>query len=263
MDFVLLHGWGFKPCVWSPVAERLLTSGCRVHLPALPGHCSAPHGYLLADVQRTAEYLAESVPRQFVRPIWVGWSLGGLVALAAASLPHVLAGGVVLVGMTPRFLAAPDWPIGLAGHLLDRFQEDLVEDRSGLESRFLALCVHNARNPGRLRRDVRPCFGMDSMASRDLQAGLNALSSSDLRALWGGLRLPAACWLGSDDALIPLATASFDAAQGTDSAVGRLAALQRLRPDAELVVEPGGHLAWFENPADFANFLQGFSGCLK
>ena len=80
-DLVMLHGWGMHSAIWTDWAA-LLAERFRVHLVDLPGH-----GLSDASTAASLDDWAEAVKR--VAPEgawWLGWSLGGLVAMQTARL---------------------------------------------------------------------------------------------------------------------------------------------------------------------------------
>ncbi len=235
---VLIHGWGFSRAVWSPLTDRL--SGVSTAIPELPGHGDQPDGAVLADVPAAARAILQQLPAGLREPVWVGWSLGALVALAAARQRAGPQRLVLLCG-TPRFAAAADWSCALEPTALAGFRAELDRDRAGLERRFAALCAQGADPPGPLRRGLRAALAEHPAALDGLRAGLAALAETDLRADWAGLKAPVAAWLAQEDALVPAGVAD---------------ALRDLRPDARLRVVPGGHATWLEDPAGLADFLQ-------
>ena len=106
-DVVLVHGWGSHGGVWTDMA-RALSADYRVIVPDLPGHGRSRD---LLPAPYTPETLAEGVRSGLSGPaVWVGWSMGGLVALAAAQhYPQDLT-RLVLVGATPKYVQSADWP---------------------------------------------------------------------------------------------------------------------------------------------------------
>jgi pimeloyl-[acyl-carrier protein] methyl ester esterase len=236
---VLIHGWGFSGAVWDPVAEAL-AGGPALCVPDLPGHGRCPDGERLADVREAARAILDQLPPGVREPVWAGWSLGGLVALAAAEQwngPQRLA----LVCATPRFTALPDWSCALAPEAVSEFAAELERDRGALQRRFTALCTRGARDPSALRRVLQAGFAAHPARIEGLRAGLTALARSDLRDTWTELDAPVSAWLAADDALVPVGAARYLAAR---------------RPDARLGVVPGGHASWLEAPSALAGFLR-------
>lgn len=235
---VLIHGWGFDPGIWQPLCQAL--GARRVLLPALPGHGGRGDGERLADPSDAACAVEEQLPAGLVEPVWIGWSLGGLVALALAARwrgPQRLA----LVGATPRFTVADQWHAALEPTALSAFAVELERDRSALERRFAALCAEGAHAPGRLRRQLLVRMGAAPAALSGLRAGLQALDAGDLRTVWAGLDAPVAAWMARDDRLVPAGTAD---------------ALMALRPDARVHTSDGGHASWLEDPRALAGFVE-------
>jgi len=235
---VLIHGWGFSRAIWEPVVAAL--GGLPVVLAELPGHGDCPNGERLADVHEAARVLREQLPAGIGEPVWAGWSLGGLVALAAAKQwlgPQRL----VLICASPRFTAEPGWPCGLDPAALAGFGDELERDRAALERRFAALCAQGGHAPARLRRQLLGLMAGRPATDSGLRAGLAALAHADLRPVWAGLGAPVWAWLADDDPLVP---------------GGVAAALAALRPDARLHVGPGGHASWLEDATGLAGFLR-------
>lgn len=234
---VLIHGWGFSRAVWSTVADEL--RDLPLWIPDLPGHGESPGGSALEDAHTMARVLTEQLPAEIREPIWVGWSMGGLVALAAAARWQGRQ-RLALVCATPRFTVAPDWACALQPQALEMFGQELVRDRPALERRFAALCARGDPTPVALRRQLLSAMAECPAGVEDLRAGLRVLAETDLRAEWVGLDAPVAAWLAADDALVP-------------SVATELAAL---RPDVRLRLRPGGHASWLREPSAVAGFLR-------
>jgi len=235
---VLIHGWGFDPGIWRPVCAALAPH--RVVTPALPGHGGRSDGEGLQDPRTAARAVEEQLPADLVEPVWIGWSLGGLVALALAQRwrgPQRL----VLVNATPRFTRAAQWPTALAPAALAAFAAELERDRTALERRFAALCADGARAPARLRRELLARMNARPAVLTGLRAGLQSLADADLRAIWSALDAPVAAWVARDDRLVPAGTAD---------------ALKALRPDARVRETGGGHASWLESPQMLAGLVE-------
>jgi pimeloyl-[acyl-carrier protein] methyl ester esterase len=197
---VLVHGWGFSRAVWSPVLAAL--GGLPALALDLPGHGDCPDGGRLADVHEAARAVLEQLPSWVREPVWAGWSLGGLVALAAAQQwrgPQRLA----LICATPRFAAGPGWSCALAPSALAAFADELGRDRDALERRFTALCAQGGSAPARIRRQLLGLMADHPATEAGLRAGLAALAAADLRSVWSGLDVPSWAWLAEDDRLVP------------------------------------------------------------
>lgn len=235
---VLIHGWGFSPGIWQTVCATL--GAARVVVPALPGHGGRADGERLADPETAARAVEEQLPLDLVEPVWVGWSLGGLVALALAARwrgPQRLA----LVCATPRFTSGAGWAFALEPSALADFDAELQRDRAALERRFAALCADGAPDAAALRRELQRRMKAEPAAVSGLNGGLQALATGDLRAVWAGLDAPVSAWLAQHDRLIP---------------AGAAGALSVLRPDARLRMVSGGHASWMLEPEALAGFIR-------
>ncbi|MGB5640559.1 MAG: alpha/beta fold hydrolase, partial [Sedimenticolaceae bacterium] len=78
-DLVLLHGWGMNAAVWGPLIPGL-SERFQLTIIELPGHGgSSPASS--ADLSEWAELCLAAAPAS---AHWLGWSLGGQIALRAA-----------------------------------------------------------------------------------------------------------------------------------------------------------------------------------
>ncbi len=200
-DLVLLHGWGMNAGVWSGLPPAL-GQRYRLHPIELPGHGESS---LNAEPSLTgwAQAILAAAP---VRAIWLGWSLGGLIALQAAQLAPERIDALILMTATPRFVQGSDWPHAMPLTTLQQFQRALLENPRETLDRFLALQVRGsvgARETLRqLRRELRQRPAPQPAA---LEIGLELLRTSDLRAILPQLPMPSLWLFGQRDPLVPAA----------------------------------------------------------
>ncbi|MDH5511609.1 MAG: alpha/beta fold hydrolase, partial [Gammaproteobacteria bacterium] len=171
-DVVLVHGWGSHGGVWTEIA-RDLSADYRVTVPDLPGHGRSsdflPPAY-------TPEALAgEILPLLSGPAVWVGWSMGGLVALAAAQWHPRQVTRLVLVGATPKYVQSADWPHAMSPTVLDQFARNLEQDYTGTLERFLTLQMAAGENRDVLRRLRSEMFRYGEPPTAALRAGLRLL----------------------------------------------------------------------------------------
>ena len=103
-DLVLLHGWGLSSSVWKPLIAQF-SDTFTLHTPDLPGHSNAaPVG---PNLNAWADALLARLPDE---AILVGWSLGAQLALHLAQHTPERVTKLVLIGASPRFVQADDWP---------------------------------------------------------------------------------------------------------------------------------------------------------
>ncbi|HEY6546095.1 MAG TPA: pimeloyl-ACP methyl ester esterase BioH, partial [Dokdonella sp.] len=205
-DLVLVHGWAMHGGVFASLVEKLLAH-FRVHVVDLPGH-GYSRGELRFDVEASARRIAAACPRA----LWLGWSLGGLVALDAALRVPVRVRGVALLAASPRFVAAPDWPHGVAASVFAEFARELrLHYRHAIE-RFVALETMGSPHAQAELRDLKArVFERGEPALDALCDGLAALDTTDLRGALADLAVPSLWMAGRRDRLVPPAAMQWSA----------------------------------------------------
>lgn len=237
----LVHGWGLNGAVWEAIAAAL-TGRAAVIVPDLPG-CgrsrALPATYSLAQ-------LAHDIDACLPAPAtWVGWSLGGLVALTAARLFPARVRRLVLIGATPRFVQAADWPAGMPAAVMKQFAAGLAQDYRGTLQRFLSLQMGAEPAARETLRTLRErLFEHGEPQPAALEAGLALLQESDLRAELSHITQPALLIHGERDQLAPLAAAHY---------------LRDHLPQARLQTVPlAGHAPFLSHPRLVLDFLDDF-----
>ncbi|MDQ1345231.1 MAG: pimeloyl-[acyl-carrier protein] methyl ester esterase, partial [Pseudomonadota bacterium] len=176
---------------------------------------------------------------------WLGWSLGGLVALELARQHPGRARALVLVATTPKFLAGPDWEHVLQPEVLDTFTQGLARDYRATVQNFLALQTRGderARETLRLLRSQVASHGEPDQ--RALRVGLEILRSADLRDALPHVATPALVIAGDQDRLTP-------AAAGRDLAMALPMARFKL-------IERSGHAPFLSHPGEVLAEVTGF-----
>ncbi len=199
-DLVLIHGWGLHGGIWGELPS-LLARDFRVSTVDLPGHGRSP----LPDGEITLRSMTDSIVGQTGKPaVWIGWSLGGLVALDAARRHAASVAKLVLIGATPRFVQAPDWPSAMARAVFAEFGASLARDYRATLLRFLSLQVGNDDEGRALIRRMRgEVFAHGEPSTAALAAGLDILERTDLRDSLSAIRVPTLVVHGSRDRLAP------------------------------------------------------------
>jgi pimeloyl-[acyl-carrier protein] methyl ester esterase len=195
---VLLHGWGLNAQVWDCITPELSTH-FTLHLVDLPGFGRSRNAGAMSLEDMAQQVLARAPEKA----LWLGWSLGGLVASQVA-LTHperVLA--LVTVASSPCFGAEGDWP-GIKPDVLSGFQQQLRDDFQRTVERFLALQTmgtESARQDARKLKSAVLSLPMPSEAVLD--GGLEILKTGDLREPLAALSLPFLRLYGRLDGLVP------------------------------------------------------------
>lgn len=203
-DLVLLHGWGMNAAVWDGLPADL-GPGLTQHRIELPGHGESPFPPQLGPgtgaLWRWADACLAAAP---ARAVWLGWSLGGLVALAAALRAPKRVRALVLITATPRFVRAVDWTPAVPEATLDQFRDGLLADPAGTLSRFLSLQVRGSDQAQQVLRTLRRELAQRPAPNPSaLALGLELLRDEDLRGPLPDIRCPSLWLFGDHDTLVP------------------------------------------------------------
>jgi pimeloyl-[acyl-carrier protein] methyl ester esterase len=166
----------------------------------LPGHGRSRDCGLPLEPGACAAAIAAGTPPA----LWLGWSLGGTIALTAAlELPQQVR-GLAMLCATPKFVRDAGWPHGADGPLVHQLASDLETDYHATIERFLALEAMGSADPRAELRHLRELvFARGEPDLRVLQEGIRILETSDRRAALPDLRVPSAWISGRRDRLVP------------------------------------------------------------
>lgn len=240
---VLLHGWAMHSGIWGELAPRL-ARGHRVHAVDLPGHGRSPalptFGIAPAIDELDVAFREERSPLALV-----GWSLGGLVALAWTLAHPERVARLVLVATTPRFAAGDGWSHAMSVETLQRFGDELHVAWKATVLRFLTLQLRGSERELRTLAALRTAlFARGEPSPRTLAEALTVLATTDLRAEVGRIAQPALVISGDRDALAPLAAGEWLASALPN---GRFAP-----------IAGAAHVPFLSHPAEFAAALADF-----
>lgn len=196
---VVLHGWAMHGGVMTPLVDAL-AERCTLHVVDLPGHGYSRDCNVPLEPEACVAALAEATPPA----LWLGWSMGGLIALSAALDRPDKVLGLAMLCATPKFVRDASWPHGNDEALIRQLASDLETDYHATLERFLALeAMGSADARGELRQLRKLAFARGEPNRRVLLEGIRLLHDSDRRAALPDLGVPSAWIAGKRDRLVP------------------------------------------------------------
>ena len=236
-DLVLIHGWGMHAGVWQPWLP-LLEQQFRVTLLELPGHGASP--LVGTDLTTWAEACLAVAPPQAV---WLGWSLGGLVALQAGLLAAERVRQLCLLTATPCFVQTDDWSAAMPATVFTQFAATLAADPQTTLRRFISLQVRGGAQARQTLRTLQSALTQRPAASlAGLQVGLELLLHTDLRTELAQLSMPLSWLWGGRDTLVPAQVAEHIPRLATNTHQTVLASATH----APFLTDPSACMAWLE-----------------
>ncbi|MDX1444485.1 MAG: pimeloyl-ACP methyl ester esterase BioH, partial [Gammaproteobacteria bacterium] len=197
-DLVMTHGWSLHCGLFDGIADAL-AEGFTLHFIDLPGHGHNASVPLPSTVEALAEMLLDAAPE---RAHWLGWSIGGMAAMAAASLSPGRVTKLVTVAATPRFVAGEDWPHAIPAPTLEQMARDLHADYRKTVKNFLSLQVLGDDHAQSLLRDLRAQrYAHGEPEAESLEHGLDILHDRALREAVRQVSQPWLSIMGSRDRL--------------------------------------------------------------
>ncbi len=234
---VLLHGWGMSPDVWQVLSP--LISAKRVICLALPGHGGVPY----KEGEDWVDYLVGKVPEA---AHWIGWSLGGVLALQLARRYPKQVKSLYLIGASPCFTQRDDWECATAPHTFSDFSKQLEKHYVTTLKRFWSLQFIGTK----MTEDAKQLRNQILQTPPDyeaLQYGLHLLQTVDLRASLSTIKVPQLWCVGDKDRLVPEAMLNQLALLYTNTG-------QSPNVKTELL-QGGGHAPFLNHPERIAESI--------
>jgi len=241
-DLVLVHGWGAHSGVWQTILPVLLQS-FRVTSIDLPGHGHSPE-FVDNSLDSWAEAALEAAPKE---AIWLGWSLGGLLAQRVAAIANERVEKLILAASTPKFVASQEWQDAVDEKVFSAFHAEVVKEPRASLLRFIALQTRGSKTASEDSRVLRKTLLQPEPKAAALDAGMQLLLTTDLRKQAMEITCPVLVLGGKRDTLIPY--------------IG-LSKISELFSSSEFNVIPqAGHAPFLSHPDEFHKLLSDF--CFK
>ncbi len=238
-ELVLVHGWGAHSGVWQTILPRL-QEAFNVTCIDLPGHGNS------ADMEENsletwAQVVLEKAPP---KAIWLGWSLGGLVAQQVVSIAAERVEKLILVASTPKFVTSNDWAEAVDEKVFSDFRAAVIADPHASLLRFIALQTRGSKTSSQDSRLLRKTLLQPEPTSAGLDNGMQLLLKTDLRECIKNINLPVLLLAGQRDTLVP------------ESAINKITALF-VNAESE-IIQQAGHAPFLSHPEQFCQALTSF-----
>jgi len=241
-NLVLLHGWGVNSRVWDSVVPTL-SETFEVSAIDLPGYGSMAAHDAGQDLDQIADVVLSQAPDS---AIWCGWSLGGMVAMAAAMKQPERIKRLALICSSPRFMTGDQWEHGTSETVMQNLSDQFEKDFSQALARFFLLQLGASPDARTRSRELAQAILQEPAPSwNSLLQGLNLLRVADLRDSIANIQCPTEIMLGTEDRVIPAEAGRF---------------LAREIPNARLHEIEAGHIPFLTSSDWFIDRVTGFAG---
>ncbi len=197
-NIVLLHGWGLDRHIWQPL--QTLLKDQHVVTIDLPGYGDQTGNHTEWKLDTLAKDIIARSPQQ---AIYVGWSLGGLLALCIALHQPQYIKALMTIATTPCFVQKPGWECAMDRLSFDTFKQSCQSDSVNCLNEFKHLIALNGDKKTARKIHRHHCH----VDTATLLFGLELLATSDLRFALQSLACPTTHLFAKGDALVPAAVA--------------------------------------------------------
>ena len=236
---ILLHGWGMNSKIWQK--SLLQQYDCQWVLVDLPGHGQSARVRLEISLENTLEQL-KNISQE--PACWIGWSLGGMFALAMAQAFPARVRRLGLIASTPRFVQGENWPFAVDDKTLQLFRNNLSKNYRQTIKRFIALQFMNVGNSKQQIQQIQQNILQQSQPDiASLSHGLEYLKTLDLRQTAGKIKQPVSLLFGDQDKLVP------------QQAIEKIQNCFNRTQLTTIVAPKSGHIPFINQPDSFNRFL--------
>lgn len=235
---VLLHGWGCDSRTWQPLLPYLQQHGevIAIDLPGFGESVALPEFKLEAALALIEQQLPE-------RAVLIGWSLGGMLAVALAQRFPQKITHLITLATNAKFVASEDYPTAMSRAINRQFNHSFSADAQTTLKMFGGLLAQGDSDERTLLKNLRRQQPLRS-ANNNWSEALNLLALLDNRAAFAQLTQPGLHLFGESDALVPVAAAQTVQALNTQQQVE--------------VLVGSGHAAHWSQPEKVAHLIGHF-----
>ncbi|WMY95403.1 MAG: pimeloyl-ACP methyl ester esterase BioH [Arsenophonus sp.] len=244
-DIVLLHGWGLNSEVWRTIVKVEFSANFCFHFVDLPGY-GRNHMFPPLSLEEITETIWKQAPKD---SIWLGWSLGGLIASMIALKHPKEISGLITVASSPCFVQKNNWP-GIKSIILQNFEQQLRLNFNSTIERFLELQILDTNSVDEDINLLKILILKQPLpSSAVLKKGLNILQKTDLRKSLLTFKGPFLRIYGDLDTLVPKKISSI---------------IDKWLPkSSSIIMKNAAHAPFISHPYNFVKLLIDFSDQLK
>ncbi|CUR53336.1 alpha/beta fold hydrolase [Buchnera aphidicola] len=198
IPIVLFHGWGFNSNIWYSIFPFLLKK-FTIYVFDFPGYGNNSNIHLM-NFTNISNFLLSILPHKV---IWIGWSLGGLLATYIGYYFPNRTYAVILIASSPFFLKKNKWPgikkktlISIKNNMLNSYQNFLLE--------FYNIHISLKKNSFFTQKKIFQNFFTKLPTSDAILQGFQWLKKIDNRKKIINLKIPIFRIYGKLDLLIPI-----------------------------------------------------------
>ena len=201
LPVVLVHGWGMSCRVWDTTLVALRAAGHAVLAFDQRGCGSSDKDFSEVSIDSSARDLVALMDHVGIgRAALNGWSLGGSIVVAAASMLGERCAGVVLTAAaSPRYTQADDFELGNPPGSTAQTVAMLRDDRANFLSNLTKAVCAIPQTPA-MESWMWSLFMQSAPSADDALAELDTL---DQRAILRALQAPVLSVVGGKDVVVP------------------------------------------------------------
>ena len=236
---IFIHGWAMAATVWERQINFFAGKGFEAVAFDLRGH-----GRSVAEGPYTLAHMAYDLKAfihemRFDKPFLVGWSMGAMVILDYLFTHPHSASGFCLVGGTPKFISAEEYPHGL--------NPDDVRGMKVKLKRDFGRCLSEFRESiaGDLRPEEKRIIMDAALPSLEAsKEGLRELMTVDLRSSLDNIHMPGLLIHGSEDGVCSAGAARYMS--------------EKLDLSELCLIDGAGHVPFLSHEEEFNKTLEMF-----
>ena len=240
LSIALLHGWATEPTIWDSVVSELESRGHSVTVYEMPGYGSrrSENGNVSFD-----QLVSDATDQLDGCELWVGWSIGAMVAIGSALKKSTQCKAMMAVCPTAKFCCDTKKETAL-NQLRDSVENDSV--KSVTRFRRSMTSAKNRRTIGKKISEMHSLGAGDknNVTVETLLAGLEILSTTDLMEEVNKIGISVRILSGEEDTIIPCSSGEK---------------LHHLIPNSTYTTLPCGHVPFLECPQRFMEQLFEFA----